>query len=61
MQRLRQRKFNQALVIGKAYFPDYWSRIRVDILIRHRATAPQTALNGEKTSQAHFLSLITIW
>ncbi|MCL7486745.1 MAG: ComF family protein [Desulfobulbaceae bacterium] len=46
MQRLRQRKFNQALVIGKACFPDYRSSIRVDILIRHRATAPQTALNG---------------
>lgn len=46
IRRLRERQFNQALVIGKSCFPGYRSRIHTGVLVRHRATSPQTSLNG---------------
>ncbi len=44
--RLKQRKFNQALLIAQTCFPNHRSKIIPDILIRHRATSPQTGLTG---------------
>lgn len=46
IHRLRERKFNQALTISRACFPEFKQRIIPDLLLRHRATPPQTTLNG---------------
>jgi ComF family protein len=46
IQRLRERKFNQALVISHACFPADKYKINGNILLRHKATSPQTALSG---------------
>jgi ComF family protein len=48
IQRLREREFNQALVIAHACFPANKRKICGDILQRHRATSPQTTLSGIK-------------
>ncbi|MDA8164420.1 MAG: ComF family protein [Desulfobacteraceae bacterium] len=44
--RLRQRGFNQALLLARTLFPGH-PDIRPDLLERHRATPPQTRLSGE--------------
>jgi len=46
VHRLRERKFNQALVIAHACFLANNHKLNRDILIRHRATSPQTSLSG---------------
>ncbi|MBU0945988.1 MAG: ComF family protein [Proteobacteria bacterium] len=44
--RLRQRGFNQALVLAKLFFPTRKDHILVDTLVRVRHTIPQTGLDG---------------
>ncbi|MFP7754500.1 double zinc ribbon domain-containing protein [Thermodesulfobacteriota bacterium B35] len=44
--RLRRRGFNQSLLIARACFPRWRSRIDPDLLIRRRPTVPQTSLTG---------------
>lgn len=44
--RLRQRGFNQALLLAKLFFPKHKERILIDTLIRIRHTIPQTGLDG---------------
>lgn len=46
-KRLRERGFNQALLLAQAFFPLHRPRIRPDILMRTRATTPQTGLSGD--------------
>ena len=46
IQRLRERKFNQASLIAQTCFTNYMDRIKPNILIKRRATSPQTGLNG---------------
>jgi len=46
IKRLRERKFNQALVIAHACFPNNRHKIIGNFLLRHRATSPQTSLSG---------------
>lgn len=48
IKRLRERKFNQALVIAQTCFPASKHKICGDNLLRHRATSPQTTLSGTK-------------
>lgn len=43
--RLRERGFNQALLLARAFFPKD-KRISADLLIRFRSTEPQTNFNG---------------
>lgn len=47
-QRLRQRGFNQALLLARAFFPRQHRRIRFDLLQRQRFTAPQTGMSGSQ-------------
>ncbi len=44
--RLRRRGFNQSLLIAQACFPRWRARIQPDLLVRRRATVPQTSLTG---------------
>lgn len=44
-RRLRERGFNQALLLARAFFPKD-PRITSDLLIRTRPTEPQTSFNG---------------
>lgn len=46
IRRLRQRGFNQAVLIAELFFPDKKDCIRVSSLQRIRYTAPQTGLDG---------------
>ena len=46
--RLRQRGFNQSLILARLFFPDRDPSIHTSLLVRTRNTAPQTTLNGEK-------------
>ncbi|MEW6219495.1 MAG: ComF family protein [Thermodesulfobacteriota bacterium] len=46
VRRLRERGFNQALVLARALFPQARRRIAPDLLERQRPTTPQTALSG---------------
>jgi len=46
-QRLRQRGFNQALLLARALFPDQQRLIDAELLVRSRWTEPQTTLSGE--------------
>ena len=46
LQRLRQRGFNQALLLARALFPGQRKKICFDILCRHRWTDPQTGMSG---------------
>lgn len=43
--RLRERGFNQSLLLARAFFPKD-RRISLDLLIRSRPTEPQTSFNG---------------
>jgi ComF family protein len=45
-KRLRQRGFNQALVLGRKFFPQYKKIIDPYILARHKLTTSQTGLSG---------------
>lgn len=45
-KRLRQRGFNQALVLCRKIFPDCREKIAPDVLERHFRTQPQTGLSG---------------
>ncbi|HBI14919.1 MAG TPA: amidophosphoribosyltransferase [Desulfobulbaceae bacterium] len=45
-QRLRERGYNQALLLARACFPERRALIHPGVLLRHRATVPQTALSG---------------
>lgn len=46
VSRLRQRGFNQSLVLAKLFFPNQKDLIQVDTLTRIRHTIPQTGLDG---------------
>ena len=46
--RLRERGFNQALVIAKGCFPQWQDRIEIDLLFRLRAAPPQSLLTGKE-------------
>lgn len=45
-KRLRERGFNQALLLARAFFPKD-RRISHDLLVRTRVTEPQTSFNGK--------------
>jgi len=45
-KRLRQRGFNQALILSKRIFPEYINRINTKALERHVWIRPQTGLKG---------------
>jgi ComF family protein len=45
-ERLRQRGFNQALVLAKTFFPGQRAKINTTVLARTRRTAAQTGLSG---------------
>ncbi|MCI5166367.1 MAG: ComF family protein [Candidatus Electrothrix sp. GM3_4] len=47
IQRLRERGFNQSLLLAQACFPDQRKIIRFDLLKRQRPTIPQTRLSGK--------------
>ncbi len=46
LQRLRERGFNQSLLIARACFPMWSKKIKTDLLLRRQATTPQTRLSG---------------
>jgi ComF family protein len=46
IQRLRERGFNQSLLLAQACFPEWRKKIRFDLLRRNRHTVPQTRLSG---------------
>ncbi|MBV5317229.1 MAG: ComF family protein [Desulfobulbaceae bacterium] len=46
--RLRERGFNQALVIAQGCFPQWRNRIDSGVLFRTRATVPQSSLSGKE-------------
>lgn len=46
ISRLRWRGFNQSFLLAKTCFPCWQSKIRVDLLQRHKATIPQLGLSG---------------
>ena len=48
IKRLRQRGFNQALLLARVFFPEQKDRISTSLLKRCRLTRPQTELNGKK-------------
>lgn len=50
-QRLRQRGFNQSLLLAKAIFSHRSIEIRSDLLKRVRNTAPQTTMSGVERRQ----------
>ena len=45
-KRLRERGFNQSLLMARAFFPHAQHKIKPELLIRHKWTEPQTALSG---------------
>ena len=45
-RRLRERGFNQALLMARAFFPHLRHKIKPELLIRHKWTEPQTSLSG---------------
>jgi ComF family protein len=47
-RRLRERGFNQALVIAKGCLPDWKNAIESGLLLRHHPTIPQSELNGKE-------------
>ncbi len=49
--KLRQRGYNQAVLLARAFFPQQRKLIRTDILLRIRPTAPQTSLSGRARRQ----------
>lgn len=44
--RLRQRGYNQALLLARAIFPDSRRKTNPSLLVRNRSTTPQTGLSG---------------
>ncbi|MDF1577616.1 MAG: ComF family protein [Desulfurivibrionaceae bacterium] len=50
-KRLRERGFNQALLLARAFYPDHGSLIDFAVLERQRYTAPQTSLSGKARRQ----------
>lgn len=46
VRRLRERGFNQSLLLARHCFPMWQDKIRSDLLVRTRYTTPQTALDG---------------
>lgn len=48
IKRLRQRGFNQALLLAKELFPEEKEKIKYDILLRQRYTSTQTGLSGKE-------------
>ncbi len=48
IKRLRQRGFNQALLLAKSLFPDAGAKIHYDILFRQTNTPTQTGLSGRE-------------
>lgn len=48
VQRLRERGFNQALLLARAFFPRAKEQIRPDLLLRQRWTEPQTGMSGRR-------------
>jgi len=49
--KLRQRGYNQAVLLARAFFPQQRKLIRADVLLRIRPTAPQTSLSGRARRQ----------
>jgi ComF family protein len=47
IQRLRERGFNQALVIAKGCLPGWRKKITTGLLLRHSPTIPQSQLSGK--------------
>ncbi len=45
-KRLRERGFNQALLLARAFFPNLKNKIKPMLLERHRYTDPQTGMDG---------------
>jgi ComF family protein len=59
-KRLRERGFNQALLLARAFFPkDH--RVSPDLLIRSRPTEPQTSFNGaaRRTNLKNAFAVVT--
>jgi len=48
LRRLRQRGFNQALLLARILFPWNQNKIRTDLLLRQRWTEPQTGMDGRR-------------
>ena len=48
IKRLRQRGFNQALLLAKKLFPENKEKIQFDILLRQEDTPTQTGLSGKE-------------
>lgn len=46
--RLRERGFNQALVLAELFFPEHKKRIATTLLVRSQKTTPQTCLSGNE-------------
>jgi ComF family protein len=46
--RLRERGFNQALLIARGCFPQWKNRIETGLLLRRRSTIPQSLLTGKE-------------
>ena len=49
--RLRERGFNQALMLARHCFPQWRRVIRSTVLVRNRATTPQSSLSGQQRRQ----------
>ena len=49
--KLRQRGYNQSVLLARAFFPERRKRIRTNLLLRIRPTTPQTNLSGRKRRQ----------
>ncbi|OGQ95374.1 MAG: hypothetical protein A2521_06920 [Deltaproteobacteria bacterium RIFOXYD12_FULL_57_12] len=49
--RLRERGFNQALLLARRFFPEQRQKIQPAILVRAHHTAPQTGLSGPARRQ----------
>ncbi|NTV15498.1 MAG: ComF family protein [Desulfobulbaceae bacterium] len=50
-RKLRQRGFNQAVLLARAFFPRDRQRIKTDLLLRQLNTDPQTSLSGQARRQ----------
>lgn len=47
VKRLRERGFNQAVILAHLFFPDNKQQIAAEMLLRTRITVPQTGLSGK--------------
>ena len=47
-KRLKERGYNQSLLLAKTFFPRSIEKISSNILVRERHTRPQTTLSGDK-------------